>query len=201
MKFQKTLFLLLLFLSCKSEPLLDYETAAKNCRIDTVRFTGPNGQGEGYSMSYDGLIGAQLPDFAAKTMDGKEINKSYFEGKVSVINFWFIGCHPCEDEMPVFNQMVEKYKDRNINFLALSRNSPSDVTTFLSNHPFNVDHIAYAEPLIEDVFHAAWGYPITMVADQNMKIVHITRGLGTVGQLTESQKEFNRVIDRALAAK
>lgn len=193
--------LLLIIVSCKPDPIVDYETAVKNCRIDTMRAESEKGPMVGYTMNYDGLIGAQLPVFTAKTIEGKEINKSYFEGKVSIINFWFIGCHPCEDEMPVFNQMVEKYKDKNVNFLALSRNSPKDVQEFLVSNPFNVDHLAYAEPLIEGVFHAAWGYPITMVADQNMKIVHITRGLGTADQLTESQKEFNRVIDGALAAK
>ena len=201
MKLQTALFLLLLFLSCKSDPLIDYETAAKNCPMDTMRFTTAKGQGVGYSMNFEGLIGAQLPEFSAKTMDGKEINKSYFKGKISIINFWFIGCHPCEDEMPVFNQLVEKYKDKPVQFLALSRNSPTDIDTFLLEHPFNVDHIAYAEPLIVDTFHGRWGYPITMVADQNMKILFITRGLGNANPESESQKEFVQVIDKALAVK
>ena len=194
------LILLFIFLSCKADPIIDYETAIKNCRIDTMRFTTANGPGEGYTMNYDGLIGAQLPDFSTKTVDGKEINKSYFESKVSIINFWFIGCHACEDEMPVFNKLVEKYNTKNVNFLALSRNSPADIDTFLKEHPFNVDHVAYAEPLIVDVFHGRWGYPITMVADQKKKILLITRGLGNTSEETESQKEFIQVIDDALAA-
>lgn len=193
--------LLLFFLSCKTDPIIDYETAFNNCPIDTIRSYGGQGTMEYYSKSYKGLLGAQLPDFTAKTIEGKEISKTYFQGKVSIINFWFIGCHPCEDEMPVFNQLVEKYKDRSVNFLALSRNSPEDVQEFLVTNPFNVDHIAYADPFIVGIFHAAWGYPITMVADQNMKIIHIALGLGTVDQVTESQKEFIAVIDNALAGK
>ena len=191
--------LMLIVFGCNPDAVVDYETAIKNCKMDTLRYEGLNGPMESYIWSFEGLVGANLPEFTAKTIEGKDINSKYFQGKVSIINFWFIGCHPCEEEMPVFNQLVEKYKNSKVNFLALSRNHALDIEEFVRDKPFNVDHIADGSSIIEDIFHGRWGYPITIVADQNQKILLITRALGNSGQVSESQKELVQIIDKALA--
>ena len=198
----KPLSLLLLFLacfSCKNKSSIDYHTALKNCPMDTIKMFGPNDTTEFYIPDIQGLIGAQLPEFVATTLDGKTIDKNYFEDKVSVINFWFEGCHACELEMPVFNKFVDRYKGQDVNFLAIGLNSPKDIKDFLQRSPFNFDHIAYGEPIIKDTFKMAWGYPITFVADNDMKIVSIFRGLGDTTKVTDAQIEFTQVIDEALA--
>ena len=200
MKFLKPFYLLLFINACKSEPVIDYATAFKNCPIDTIRMVGPNDTMILFRPDYEGLIGAQLPDFVATSLDGKTIDKNYFADKVSVINFWFEGCHPCEDEMPVFNKLVDRYKGQDVNFLAIGLNSPKDIKDFLQRSPFNFDHIAYGEPIIMDTFEMAWGYPITFVADNDMKIVSIFNGLGDTTKVTDAQRKFTQVIDNALAA-
>jgi hypothetical protein len=48
---------------------------------------GPTDTLLSFHPDYEGLIGAQLPEFVATSLDGKTIDKKYFEGKVSVINF------------------------------------------------------------------------------------------------------------------
>jgi len=199
----KPLALLLLFLacfSCKNESPLDYQTAYKLSHIDTIRSVILSDTLEMYEVDFDGLIGAHLPDFKATTIDGKEINKEYFTNKVCIINFWFEGCHPCEDEMPVFNKLVDRYKDQDVNFLAIGRNSPDDIEDFLLRSPFNFDHIGYGEPIIRDTFMSTWGYPITFVADKDMRIVSIFKGLGDTTKVTDAQRKFTQVIDDALAA-
>ncbi len=111
MKFLKTFCLLLILIACRPEPVIDYATAFKNCPIDTITAFGPNDTMFYYQPDIDGLIGAQLPDFFATSIDGKTIDKNYFADKVSVINFWFEGCHPCEEEMPGFNKLNAKSRD------------------------------------------------------------------------------------------
>jgi thiol-disulfide isomerase/thioredoxin len=206
----KSLFFFLLSIgliisACKPEPdkeYVDYKTAYKQCPLDTHRMINLEGEiVESYSYTYKGLIGAQLPAFSATSMDGKQIDSMYFDNKVSVINFWFIGCIPCEHEMPVFNQLVEKYKGKDINFLSISRNSPADIQEFLASNPFDFDHIAYGEPIIVDTFGAAWGYPITFVADRDQTIQLIVRGLGDTTKVSDTQIEFIKAIDLALAEK
>ena len=200
MKFLKTFCLLLILIACRPEPIIDYAIAFKNCPIDTMTAFGPIDTMFYYRPDINGLIGAQLPDFVATTLDGKTIDKNYFEDKVSVINFWFEGCHACELEMPVFNKFVDRYKGQDVNFLAIGLNSPKDIKDFLQRSPFNFDHIAYGEPIITDTFKMAWGYPITFVADNEMKIVSIFMGLGDTTKVSDAQRKFAQIIDDALAA-
>lgn len=201
MKFLKTLCLFLLLVACRPVPVIDYATAFKNCPIDTITSFGPNDTMFYYQPDIDGFIGAQLPDFVATSLDGKTIDKNYFADRVSVINFWFEGCHPCEEEMPGFNKLVERYDEKEVNFLAIGRNSPKDIEDFLKRKPFNFDHIAYGEPLIRDTFHSMWGYPLTLVADKQMRIVFIDHGgPDDTTAITKIQKKLIPVIEKALAS-
>lgn len=201
MKPYSILLLTLFSLACKKSVTIDYQTAYKLSPTDTMRMVAKGDTIETYSVGYIGLIGAQLPEFTARTLDDKEIDHAYFAGKVSVINFWFEGCHPCEDEMPVFNKLVDRYKGKDVNFLAIGLNSPKDIKDFLQRSPFNFDHIAYGEPIIMDTFKMAWGYPITFVADKDMRIVSIFERLGDTTKVTDAQLTFMQAIDDALAEK
>ncbi|MBK9981283.1 MAG: TlpA family protein disulfide reductase [Saprospiraceae bacterium] len=174
--------------------LLDYDTAINACLPDTVN--------RGGSISYfywsaDCLIGAQLPEFTATTMEGKKVDKNYFKGKVSVINFWFKGCMPCQMEMPAFNNLMEKYKSKAVNFLAIGRNTPDVITDFLVEHPFHFDHIADGDPIIGGAFHTKWGYPVTLVVDKHLKIIKTNRAMN---ELT-MESDLVPVIDKALKEK
>ena len=180
---------------------MPYESAYTSCPVDTFDVQGSNGPVEIYIRRFQGLAGSQLPEFSGRCIDGTEINKAYFEGKVSILNFWFIGCKPCEAEMPFLNQIVEKYRAGDINFLAIGLNSPDDIEEYLLTKPFNFDHFESGETIINDVFKVEWGFPTTFVVNQEMKIVHIAQGLGTIDNSTKSQKQLIRSIERALAYK
>jgi hypothetical protein len=67
----------------------------KRVNPDTFIYTGP-----------ECLIGARVPEFSAITIDGKEISPEYFTGKITVLNFWFLGCPPCLAETPGFNKVA-----------------------------------------------------------------------------------------------
>lgn len=117
------------------------------------------------------IIGTQLPAFEAKTVDGKAINEQYFKGKLSIINFWFIGCTPCVAEIPGLDKLAATYGKEKINYLAIARDSEKWVKPFLEKHPWRFDHLIDSKKLIEETFMAQWGYPLTMVVDPNGTII------------------------------
>ena len=186
-------------MNCKN-PRVSYETAISNLvsSIDTVY--GMNGNTLYHTrFKMEGIIGAQLPDFTDTTITGKVIDSKFFSGKVSVINFWFEGCKPCEAEMPGLNKLVEKYKSDATNFIAIGLNSPEDIREFLSRKPFHFDHIAYGKPIIEGKFKHRWGYPMTIIADKDLKIIHVQAGgLEDSTAIESIQKQLIPVIDDAL---
>ncbi|HZV71432.1 MAG TPA: TlpA disulfide reductase family protein [Saprospiraceae bacterium] len=186
------------YFACQKPPI-DYATALATCKPDTIRMVIDKDTIVRLSPGIKCIIGSQLPEFSGLTMDGKKIDHDYLKGKVSVFNFWFIGCMPCEAEMPGFNRLTEKYKSSPVNFLAISRNSPKDIKEFLEKNPFTMDHIAYGEPLIVENFKHIWGYPTTIVADKHMKILFAKHGGRTDSlAISEIQKELIPIIDEAL---
>ena len=194
------LFVSILFfqISCKKEPV-DYSTALETCIPDTMKMIKDGDTIKLPYMNIDCILGAHLPEFSSVTMDQKPIDRRYFEGKVSVINFWFEGCKPCEAEMPGFNKLVEKYKSSAVNFLAIGRNSPEDIAEFIARKPFHFDHVSYGEPIIRGPFQSTWGYPVTIVADKQMKIVYAESGGMSDSTAVEIiQKKLIPVIDAAL---
>ncbi len=89
------------------------------------------------------------------------------------MNFWFIHCKPCVAEMPGFNDIVKSYSGKPVNFLAISNNSPEDITEFLQEHPFHFSHVASGEQIYRGNFHEKWGYPMTLIIDDHMKIFSV----------------------------
>ena len=82
----------------------------------------------------------KLPKGDLNMLDGSVKSFKDFEGKILVLNFWYIACSPCILEMPYLNQLVEKYKNEDIEFLALSFDSIPDIKNFLSRTEFNYIH-------------------------------------------------------------
>jgi cytochrome c biogenesis protein CcmG/thiol:disulfide interchange protein DsbE len=83
----------------------------------------------------DGVELAKL-DYTLKDMNGKDVRLSDFRGRPMVINFWATWCAPCKHEIPAFNELVEKYKDRNFTVLGISvDDKPEDLIAFTSEFP------------------------------------------------------------------
>ncbi len=78
-----------------------------------------------YSRFIDSqLLNKPIPDFVLYDHAGKEYDKSYFKGKVSVIDFWWKGCSACVVEAPTMNSIAKKYESRNdVQFVSLYRDS------------------------------------------------------------------------------
>ena len=56
------------------------------------------------------LLAAPAPDFALKAAHGGNIRLSEHLGEVVVINFWATWCGPCRQEMPLLNDIHDKYQ-------------------------------------------------------------------------------------------
>lgn len=103
----------------------------------------------------DKWLDKPLPKEQFDMINGSIKSFSDFEGSMLVINFWYINCGPCIAEMPYLNKLVEKYKDDNIKFLALSFDSKEDIKQFISEVDFK-----YEQGKIERAF----SYEFTPVA-------------------------------------
>ncbi|MEP6792768.1 MAG: TlpA disulfide reductase family protein [Saprospiraceae bacterium] len=202
MKYINYIFLFLLILlemACEEKPK-DYYAAISSCASYQIK---TKDLGTITITPYDKcMLGTRLPDFEGVSMEGKTIDKSYFRGKVTVINLWHIGCGPCVAEIPGLNKLVEKYNTEDVNFLAISRNTTNEMLNFLSCHPYNFDQIVYGLPIITSNFKYKGSYPLTIVMDEYSTILYAHSG-GRVDStaIDDVQLALTPVIDKVLGGK
>ncbi len=144
------------------------------------------------------MIGKLSADFAFKTIDDREINLTRQQQKITVLNFWYVGCEPCLTEIPVFNKIVEKYKDRkDIEFFAVTFIASEDVygisnlISFLKKNKFDFQ-ISIATKSALDAFQIK-SYPQTIIIDRESKIIFWRSFLGKdaepLNQLLEKESK------------
>jgi len=56
------------------------------------------------------LDGQQAPDFALQNLDGENMRLSEYRGEVVMINFWATWCGPCRQEMPLLDELYDRYE-------------------------------------------------------------------------------------------
>ena len=83
-------------------------------------------------------------------IDGSVKSFSDYKGKLLVINFWYINCGPCIIEMPYLNDLVKKYQNEDVQFLALSFDTVLDIKSFLQKTEFIYEHGSISRSLMYD---------------------------------------------------
>ena len=127
-------------------------------------------------------VGFEMPNITVTRLDSSAIDLTALHGKPVVINWWHTACSPCIAEMPELNELVEKYADRNVEFLAIANNEIAELPPFLEKHSFIYD-IAVANDEAVRIF--GQGYPRHVIVNGEGKVVLDLTGLSpnTVDQI------------------
>lgn len=134
--------------------------------------------------------GGIAPAFSVKTLDGKTLDEASLKGKVLVLNFWFIGCPGCLEEIPDLNKVAAKHAgNKDVVFLALSLDRPAALTEFTKKHEFAYLHAGAALPAME--LFGISSYPRNVVVGKNGKIVYWRSTI-------KAWDQFERVINGEL---
>ena len=81
--------------------------------------------------------GQAAPDFAGQSIDGTSYNLSQLQGKVVVLTFWSTRCEICHNEIPKLNRVADRYRGKDVVFLALTMENQVKVEPYLRKNPFN----------------------------------------------------------------
>ena len=80
--------------------------------------------------------GEKITSFTARDIDGNKLKLKDLEGKVVVLNFWFIGCPPCRKEIPELNKIAMDYaNDPNVVFIAVGLDMRGEIKQFIKTSP------------------------------------------------------------------
>lgn len=79
-------------------------------------------------------IGKLAPDFTLTGLDGQEVSLSGFRGQPVLLNFWATWCGPCRMEMPLLQDVYEKWTGKGLVLLVVNvQESPDLVKEFIED--------------------------------------------------------------------
>lgn len=187
MKTLLSLIILLAFLSL-SNAQENYYLAMENCK--------------GSSNTKKCLEGARIPNFKGVNILGDTISNEDIKGKVAVIHFWFMYCHPCIAEMPGLNEVVEAYQENDkVEFISFTTDEMASLEEqFFPKHEFKFEIIPGANDIIRKTFKSGWGFPCTIVVNRKGNIHKIFSGGNSETEIAskEIREKLTKLIEECL---
>lgn len=139
-------------------------------------------------------VGDVLPDFAVVMDDGRTAGSGSLQGKPSFILFFNTACGDCRRELPVVQQMYERYgADGRMVFMAISREQDAvSVGEYWEDNGLTIPFSAQADRTVYRLF-AYSSIPRIYVADASrvVRAVFTDSPLATPEDLTH---EIGRVL-------
>ena len=110
--------------------------------------------------------------------------------KVVVLNFWATWCPPCVAEMPEFQSLYEKYRDR-VDFLMVTNDKPEAVEAFIKKNHYQFPVLYLAENPPEPLSFSA--LPTTFIISKEGRVV--TKKTGAANW---DSKAMEKILDELL---
>lgn len=140
------------------------------------------------------LAAAPAPGFRLRLLDSTRVldSRELLGKTVLVLRFQASYCRPCAREAAAFARVVERYRDRGVEFLAVHvQDTVADTRRFVRAHRITYP-VALDPRLTVGNRFGFKGTPLTVVVDRRGEIVASLHGESAVARLP-------RLLDQALA--
>jgi thiol-disulfide isomerase/thioredoxin len=112
-------------------------------------------------------VGSKAPEFTLPDLDGRPVSLSKYQGKVVILDFWASWCAPCVAELPVFQDLQEKYGDKGFAMLGVNVSDENpDVASFLRSKSIRYTNLV-GDQRIQDLYGPISGFPTTFIIDRD----------------------------------
>lgn len=116
------------------------------------------------------------PDFTLKSLSGKNLKLSEQAGNVVMLNFWASWCGPCRKEMPLLNELHNKYEP--LGFVILGVNVEQELKlakAFLKETPVDFPILFDSGNQVSQAYEVI-AMPTTVLIDRAGKVRYLHKG-------------------------
>ncbi|MGB5165066.1 MAG: TlpA disulfide reductase family protein [Woeseiaceae bacterium] len=128
------------------------------------------------SLASSGLEGQAAPDFSLKSSTGENLRLSEYRGDVVMINFWATWCGPCRQEMPLLDELYDRYQRVGFNLLGVNIDDDSSRAMKM------VADLGVSFPVLFDErkevskLYQVNAMPVTVLVDRDGTVRHVHHG-------------------------
>ena len=120
-----------------------------------------------------------LPHFSFPDVAGIQRDRSEWDGKILVVNFWATWCPPCREEIPEFVKLQEAMGGQGLQFIGIAIEDAEPVKAFMKQISFNYPVLIGENggmSLSARLGNTIGILPFTAVIDRSGKVVHAHSG-------------------------
>src|SRR6202167_1123164 len=113
------------------------------------------------------------PAFTLTALNGDSATLSQYKGQVVMLNFWATWCGPCQQEMPLLDQMYKKYKPAGFTLIGVNveKDAPP-VKQLLDRKPVGFPVLLDPASQVSKAYHVD-EMPSTVIIDRKGQIRYI----------------------------
>ncbi|MCZ6808262.1 MAG: TlpA disulfide reductase family protein [Proteobacteria bacterium] len=130
----------------------------------------------GSSLASSGLTGQTAPDFVLKSATGENLRLSEYRGDVVMINFWATWCGPCRQEMPLLDELYDRYQRVGFNLLGINIDDDSRRAMAMVNELGISFPVLFDEDKKVSKLYEVEAMPLTILLDREGTVRHVHHG-------------------------
>ena len=138
--------------------------------------------------------GNAAPDFTLKTHGGGNLRLSEHRGEVILLNFWASWCGPCRQEMPLLDELHQRYGELGFSVLGVNVDKePAKAAQLLRDIPVNFPVLLDDQGSVSASYDVS-AMPTTILIDRDGNMRYLHRGFkpGYEGTYEQQIKELVR---------
>ncbi len=137
--------------------------------------------------------GGPAPSFTLAALTGQQAALSQYKGQVVMVNFWATWCGPCQQEMPLLDQMYKKYKPAGFTLIGVNvdKEAPA-VKDLMARKPVSFPVLLDPANQVSKAYHVD-EMPSSVLIDRKGEIRYIHRGYRP-GDENEYQDRIRQLI-------